>query len=76
MSEGNGNNPGGVTSKAHSPVPNEELGTSGKMAKLKIFRELITLMPDMRKRVARRQVSGAGCQVSAVSRDQALTPDT
>ena len=38
MSEGNGNNPGGVTSKAHSPVPNEELGISGKMAKLKIFR--------------------------------------
>ena len=38
MSEGNGNNPGGVTSKAHSPVPNEELGTSGKMAKLRIFR--------------------------------------
>ena len=38
MSEGNGNNPGGVTSKAHSPVPNEELGTSDKMAKLRIFR--------------------------------------
>src|SRR5215204_743196 len=38
MSEGNGNNPGGVTSKAHSPVPNEELGISGKMAKLRIFR--------------------------------------
>ncbi|HEX5912631.1 MAG TPA: hypothetical protein VFY54_05815, partial [Rubrobacter sp.] len=38
MSEGDGNNPGGVTSKAHSPVPNEELGTSDKMAKLKIFR--------------------------------------
>src|SRR5918999_1040246 len=38
MSEVNGNNPGGVTSKAHSPVPNEELGTSDKMAKLRIFR--------------------------------------
>src|ERR671915_734313 len=38
MSEGNGNNPGGVTSKAHSPVPDEELGTSDKFAKLRIFR--------------------------------------
>ena len=38
MSEGNGNNPGGVTSKAHSPVPNEDLGQSEKTAKLKIFR--------------------------------------
>ena len=38
MSEGNGKNPGGVTSKAHSPVPDEDLGKSGKMAKLKIFR--------------------------------------
>jgi len=38
MSEGNGKNPGGVTSRAHSPVPNEELGKSGGTAKLKIFR--------------------------------------
>jgi hypothetical protein len=38
MSEGNGNNPGGVTSKAHSPVPNEDLGKSDRMARLKIFR--------------------------------------
>ena len=38
MSEGNGNNPGGVTSRAHSPVPNEDLGTSDKTAKLRIFR--------------------------------------
>ena len=38
MSEGNGNNPGGVTSKAHSPVPNEDLGKSDRMVKLKIFR--------------------------------------
>jgi succinate dehydrogenase / fumarate reductase, iron-sulfur subunit len=35
---GNGSNPGDVTSMAHSPVPNEDLGKSGKMAKLKIFR--------------------------------------
>jgi succinate dehydrogenase / fumarate reductase iron-sulfur subunit len=38
MSEVNGNNAGGVTSKAHSPVPNEEMGTSDKMVKLRIFR--------------------------------------
>src|SRR5215208_2528614 len=38
MSEGNGNNPGGVTSKAHSPVPDEDLGKSDRMAKLGIFR--------------------------------------
>jgi succinate dehydrogenase / fumarate reductase, iron-sulfur subunit len=34
----NGDNPGGVTSAAHSPVPNEELGRSGETTKLKIFR--------------------------------------
>ena len=38
MTEGNGKNPGNVTSRAHSPVPNEDLGKSGKTAKLKIFR--------------------------------------
>jgi len=38
MSEGNSNNPGNVTSKAHSPVPNEELGTSGKTGKIRVFR--------------------------------------
>ena len=38
MSEGNGNNPGGVTSKAHSPVPDENLGQADRMARLKIFR--------------------------------------
>jgi len=34
----NGENPGGVTSEAHSPVPNEEMGASGKTGRLKIFR--------------------------------------
>lgn len=36
MSEGQ--NPGGVTSKAHAPVSNEELGRNGKTATLRIFR--------------------------------------